>query len=172
MGTDKGLLPYKGKELIRHVIDALKPLSAEIYIIANGDAYGKFGIKCYPDHIAHGGPLGGIHTGLLHSNTDWIFCVACDMPYLDAELIRFLASQRENYQAVVPFHHGNPEPLCAFYHKSGMVIFEEALGNGRFKIQNAYSGLNYLHVDIPEAFFRLKNPFSNFNTPGDMEQEL
>lgn len=171
MGSDKGVMWYNGKELIRHVMDALKPLSTEMCIIGNENPYGRFGLPCYPDIIPHAGPLGGIHSGLQHARTEWILCIACDMPFTDPELIRLLASNRQGYQAVVPFHHGNPEPLCAFYHKSGMVIFEEAIRNGDYKIQRAYARLHFLHVDVPEKFFFRQNPFSNFNTPGDLERK-
>jgi molybdopterin-guanine dinucleotide biosynthesis protein A len=44
--------------------------------------------------------------------------VACGMPLLNAELLTYLHSLREGYEAVVPVLKGRPESTHALYSKS------------------------------------------------------
>ena len=51
MGTEKGLILYKNKPFVKHIIEAMKPLVNNIIIICNTRAYERFGFKCYEDLI-------------------------------------------------------------------------------------------------------------------------
>lgn len=69
------------------------------------------------DVIEGRGPLGGLHTALYHAASEWVFVLACDLPFVTADLIRRLAEFRdEQHGAVIPEQpDGRPQPLCAFY---------------------------------------------------------
>lgn len=69
------------------------------------------------DVIEGRGPLGGLHTALYHAASEWVFVLACDLPFVTAELIGRLAEFRdEEHGAVIPEQpDGRPQPLCAFY---------------------------------------------------------
>jgi len=45
------------------------------------------------------------------------FVLSCDMPFVSKELIRYILSKKEGYQAVMPINNGFAEPLCAYYRK-------------------------------------------------------
>ena len=47
MGTDKGLISYKNKTFIEHIITAIQPFVDEIIIISNLNSYDKFELKRY-----------------------------------------------------------------------------------------------------------------------------
>ena len=61
------------------------------------------------------GSLGGIYTGLAAASNPWIFVVACDMPFLDTNLIEHMLSLRARHDVVVPVVEGHPEPTHAAY---------------------------------------------------------
>ena len=63
------------------------------------------------------GPLAGIETGLAASQSDLNFVLACDMPLVNADLVRYLAGLAEGYQAVVSRLEGWPKPLHAVYRR-------------------------------------------------------
>ena len=83
MGTEKGLMPFRGKPMIRHIIDLLQSLDINpIQIITQHGAYEQFELPCYPDLIQNKGPLGGIYSGLVHSTATKNLVLGCDMPFL------------------------------------------------------------------------------------------
>lgn len=69
------------------------------------------------DLVEDRGPLGGLHTALASTTADWIFLLACDLPFVSADLIeRLSAFMSEEVGAVVPEQpDGRLQPLCAFY---------------------------------------------------------
>src|SRR5688572_33465590 len=95
MGTDKGLVPFRGKEMIRWSIDLLQPIFNDVYLVANRPEYAKFGLPVLSDMLHEKGPIGGIYTALTSSNTTWNFIMACDMPFMNNQVIHKLISDCE-----------------------------------------------------------------------------
>jgi len=88
-GQDKGLIEYKDKKLIEHVIARMKPQVDEIIISANRNIqqYEKFGYKVVSDTTDNYlGPLAGINSALTLCSYDLLLVVACDMPDLPIDL--------------------------------------------------------------------------------------
>src|SRR5439155_1414879 len=67
------------------------------------------------DRFPGAGPLAGIHAALLAARHPHAFVAACDMPGLDADVIRFLLARIGDADAVVPRWDGDVEPLHAVY---------------------------------------------------------
>ena len=95
MGTEKGLILYKNKPFVKHIIEAMKPLVNNIIIICNTRAYERFGFKCYEDLIKNTGPLAGIYTGLSYSKTDNNLIVSCDIPLVNTVVLQKLIDQKK-----------------------------------------------------------------------------
>ena len=106
MGTDKGLLPVDGENIVERIIAAMKSSVQEIIIITNGNNYDYLGYKVYNDLIKNCGPMGGIYTGLSFSKTDKNFVVSCDMPFVSKELVQFMVEGASNCQIAIPLHNG------------------------------------------------------------------
>src|SRR6185295_5785164 len=57
------------------------------------------------------GALGGIHAALAACKSEWAIVVACDLPFVTAELFSFLASFCLDHEAIVPIQQdGRPQP--------------------------------------------------------------
>jgi len=167
MGTEKGLILYKNKPFVEHIIEAMNPLVDNIIIISNNKAYESFGFKCYEDLIKNTGPLAGIYTGLNYSKTDHNLIVSCDIPLVNAVVLQKLIDQKNDASEVIQLQsQGKNMPLIALYKKSCEVIFMEELHQNQKKVQKALKKCNVKTVVIDES---LEQVTANINTPEDLE---
>ncbi|HZW35647.1 MAG TPA: formate dehydrogenase accessory sulfurtransferase FdhD, partial [Candidatus Deferrimicrobiaceae bacterium] len=93
MGSHKALLPYQGGRFIDAIHRQMASLFREVLVVTNTPELFDF-LPCrkVPDLIPGMGVLSGIHSGLQHSPTSYVFVVGCDMPNLNPALIRHIAS--------------------------------------------------------------------------------
>jgi molybdopterin-guanine dinucleotide biosynthesis protein A len=170
MGSNKALLPYRGGLFIESIHRRLAALFPEVLLVTNTPEQYDF-LPCrkagdiYPDM----GALAGLHSGLHHSATPHIFAVACDMPYLDDRLIRYLVGQRHKGDLVIPEGEGGFEPLHAVYGRACLPHMEESLRANRRRIVSFFDRVQLVKVDrgISAAFDPEFRSFSNINTPDD-----
>lgn len=173
MGTDKAMLEIDGKPLIRHAYDTLTTLFPPPLLITNSPERYRF-LNCptaadlYPGE----GSLAGIHAALTHSPTDLVFLVACDMPYLSPEVIRFLCSLSDNHDAVVARSSDGIEPLHALYRRSCLPVMEQMLQQGEKRIRDALGRVNTRYVAWDELSHLpgVHQTFLNLNTPDDFSR--
>ena len=90
MGTDKGLLKLNGKSMVEYVIDALTEMCSRVLIVSNNIEYRRYGIDVVKDIYEDKGPLGGLYSGLMNSNSQVNICVSCDIPNVNADVFKFL----------------------------------------------------------------------------------
>ncbi len=115
MGRDKALLPIGPRTLIETVVTRLREVCGEILLVTNTpEAYGHLGLPMVPDALPPGQSLVGIYTGVRHVGRPAFVC-ACDMPFLNPALIRFMGALAEGADVVIPRHGSEYEPLHAVY---------------------------------------------------------
>jgi molybdenum cofactor guanylyltransferase len=132
MGTDKALIPYRSKPLIRYSIDLALCFTETILISTNQDSLQDFGFPVIKDKYPLKAPLAGIHAGLLESKTEWNLVLTCDMPNVSILLIEYLISQvEEKTGLILPGHDGFVEPLCGLYHRSLINLIESNFGENK-----------------------------------------
>ncbi|HDP79937.1 MAG TPA: molybdenum cofactor guanylyltransferase [Spirochaetes bacterium] len=170
-GRDKSLFAYRGKPLIEHVLGVLSGIFETNIIIADECAkFAHLGLPCHADLIPGMGPLGGLYTGLSAVKTPRLFAVACDMPGLDAGLIRHLASVSGAADVTVPFVDGNYEALHAVYSKNCEPAVKKTLDAGRRRIVSFFDEVDVRKVE-EEEILRYAEPgmvFGNINTMEDL----
>lgn len=175
MGTNKALLKIDEITVIERIANELKKCVDEIIIVTNHmDNYRFLGYPMVEDIYKEKGPMGGIHAGLLASNTEKNLVVACDMPFISADLGRFLLEQLDEYQVVVPDIDDQFHPLFAAYKKELAGPIEEALKNDQLRIRFFFKQLNTKTVyreDLNKAniLFNEENVY-NMNYPEDYEK--
>lgn len=174
MGKNKALLKIGDLLLIEMVYSSIAALFADVIIVTNTpDIYAFIPCPKVPDIYPGAGSIAGLHAGLHASGTDRVFVVACDMPFLNADLIRFLCQSAEGYDAVVPLDQsGRPEPLHALYAKSALIAMQQAIECGDKKIIKLLGRMatrmvpNDLFQNIPGA----DKSFRNLNTPEEYDE--
>lgn len=133
-GTPKGLLAVGGVRLIDRVVDALTEATGSApALVANAPDAARWrpGLAVLPDVVPGIGALGGILTAV--ETLGAAVCVAWDMPFVPAALLRALAGGLAHADAVVPESSGSPrgvEPLCAAYGPACGPAIRAALARG------------------------------------------
>jgi molybdopterin-guanine dinucleotide biosynthesis protein A len=174
---NKALERIGGKALIERVIDSLVPLTTEVLaVVAQPEQATALrlppSVRVVSDRYPGGGSLGGIFTGLDASAEPWSLVVACDMPFLNRELLRHLIKETSNVDAVVPCLGGQPEPLHALYSKACLAPMERMLQAGQLKIAPLFDAVRVRYVD-EETIDRIDPhhlSFFNINTQADLEE--
>jgi len=171
---DKSLFPYKGKPLIMHVIDAIRPAFQQIAIIA--DDTGKFahiGIPVITDTIKGRGPLGGIYSALCHAEGMNAFVFACDMPDLSIGLIQYMLSLSPEYDVIIPKQGSFYEPLHAVYSARCLGPIKELLESGENRVVRFFGSVAVREVTEDEIRRFSDDPcrvFHNINYKKDIRE--
>lgn len=171
IGTNKAFLKIGEKTIIDQILAGFESIFREIMIVTSEIKQSCFleRSRVVPDIIPSKGPLGGIYTGLVKSNSFYNFVVACDMPFLNQDLVRYLLEERNGYDVVVPEYKGRLQPLCAVYSKDCIRPIETELSRNSLKITDFFQ---YVRAKIItekeiESFDPEKLCFVNINTPQD-----
>jgi molybdopterin-guanine dinucleotide biosynthesis protein A len=170
MGSNKALLPYRGGRFIEAIHRQLAALFDSVLLVTNTpEQYDFLDCPMVPDIHPGMGALAGLHSGLHHSRTPHIFAVACDMPYLDDDLIRALVARRHGADVVIPEGLHGLEPLHAVYGRGCLPFMEEALLSGRRRIVSFFDHVRVLRYSREQvvAIDPALDSFRNINTPED-----
>ena len=168
---DKSFVSFEGRPLIETVIEQVEGLGDELILITNKPGeYARFGLPMFGDVYPDHGPLGGIYTAVHHARHPYILIVACDMPWLNRDLLAHLIALRETADIIVPRWTQFPEPLHAIYSKRCLPPIEANLKAKRLKIVNFYGQVSVRFVDRKEIerFDEDGRSFANINTPQDL----
>lgn len=171
MGSDKGLVPFKGKKMIEHIIATCKSLTNNIGIVTNNPDYNFTGLTLVADVIKDNGPLAGIYSALLNSKTNYNLVISCDMPLLNVEILDFLLQQCDNnHQAFVIKHNGQTEPLCAVYTSDCRDVFKKRIEAEQLGVYHALKDVKCKYVDVSNEPFYSEQAFINVNSPDELQQ--
>jgi len=132
-GRDKGLLGYKGKAMIDHVIDRLSPQVEELFISANRNLedYAQRGYPVLTDTLPdYSGPLAGVLVGLEKAHFDWLVVSPCDTPLLPLDLVDRLCRARGKSRAVVAKDPQRTHYTTLMLHKDRLGALDAYLERG------------------------------------------
>jgi molybdopterin-guanine dinucleotide biosynthesis protein A len=171
MGRDKALIDYQGRPIIAHVIETLRALADDIIVVSNRlDLYSSFGARVVADYDPPCGPLGGIAVGLQAAQYPLVVVVACDMPFLNVKLLRWMIDLARGYDAVVPQTGAEFEPLHAVYRRECYGPIARRLERGERRVISFFADVRLRPVPEPE--WRMLDPAGrslvNLNTPDDL----
>ncbi len=173
MGADKAFLRVAGVPMIERVLRSLQSVFDDVIIVTNNpEQYAAYRVKIVTDEIAARGPLTGIYTGLLRSEDEYNFIVACDMPFLNSDLISYMAGTAEGHDVVIPSIDGRLEPLHALYRKRLIPLIEDQIRHDQRSIRGLFGQVRMRYVTEQEIdrFDPGRKSFKNLNTPQDYEE--
>ncbi len=172
MGENKAFLKVKGERIIDRTIGIFRELFDEIVLVTNDPlAYLEFDLKIVTDIVKGKAALGGIYTGLFHSSFDQAFACPCDMPFLNADFIRYIKGKAKGYDIVVPKKEEGLQPLHAIYSRRCMPAMKKNMDEGRLKIIDFYKKARVLEIppNIVSSFDPEGKIFFNVNSPEDLK---
>jgi molybdopterin-guanine dinucleotide biosynthesis protein A len=179
-GVDKSRIPVGGAPLIHSISELLRDLFPQVILVTNRpDLHQDLpdGVQIVSDQYRGRGPLGGLHAGLSRSETDAVFCLACDMPSLDRDLIQAQAEQfrrslDKGCQVLIPRIGKLIEPLHGIYLKAlEPLVREICSGPGGYSIRVLLARARTCYWELEDTP-RIRSAFFNLNTPKDLSVHL
>ncbi len=178
LGRSKALEVINGKSLVERVIERLAPLSSRILVVTSGEQFelpGNHPAEIFEDVYPERGPIGGLYTGLMASKSQTNIVVACDMPFLNTELLSYMVGLSSDFDAVVPrVEKGMIEPLHAVYSSNCLSTIGKQMENNHLSI---HAFLDKVHVRYIERTESEKlDPqllsFFNINYQSDLDRAI
>ncbi len=172
LGKEKAFLKVGKSRIMDRIFIVFKALFEEIVLVTNNPAaFLEWDVTIVTDVFNVRSALTGIHTGLFYSAYSHAFISACDTPFLNKEIVKYLLSCIDSTTDVIlPLTSAGLEPLCAVYSKTILSNIEKQLRHGNLKIQNAFGKYHVQKISEPQL--RDKDPellsFFNINTPEDL----
>ena len=173
LGMDKSFVNVNGQSLVEQIVAKLAKLSDDVIIVTNSpEKYDHLKARLVGDIYPGKGALGGIYSGLRTAANAYSLVVACDMPFLDLSLLRYMILLARGHDVVIPKVRGLPEPLHAIYSKSCLEPIDRLLARGGLKIIDFFSEVRVRYVEESEVdiFDPQHLSFFNVNTPNDLEE--
>ncbi|MCJ7807065.1 MAG: molybdenum cofactor guanylyltransferase [Clostridia bacterium] len=177
LGRPKALLDFQGQTLIELMVEHLGLYFKQVTVVTDRPGlYTNLPVLLTADLLAdqQKSPLRGIHAGLSASDFPCQFVVACDMPFLNLNLIAYMSRFSSDYDAVVPRINSYFQPLHAFYSRSCIAVIENQLKQECYKVTDFYASLKirYIGEDEIMRFDPDQQSFININTGADYEEAL
>ena len=179
MGTDKAWLEIGGRPMIERVIEAVRPVASTVSVIANDSSYARLGLRVFEDTNKGIGPLEAIRTALANSSEDRALVVACDLPFVTAELFEFLIAKSGLHQAIVPVgEDGKIETLCGVYARDALECVTDLIERGERMVRVLFAEVSTClvpfndlkHLSGSEHFFENVNSRSDYLKVRDLTE--
>jgi molybdopterin-guanine dinucleotide biosynthesis protein A len=183
-GQDKGVLELANKPLIKHVIDAVKPVVDEVIVVANSQErvakYAKIvaaDVRFAVDSGKLHGPLVGALTGFESARGKYALLLSFDMPFVSEKVVSLLFELCLNKAAAVPrWPDGKVEPLHAVYQtRAALDATRSAVDEGQLDMQalvEGMRGVRYVSTLVIQQLDPDFRTFFNINTPLDLKKAM
>jgi molybdopterin-guanine dinucleotide biosynthesis protein A len=170
MQQDKGALRYHGADQRSHVQGLLQPFCEEVYVSCNASQVAAVSgrLPYLEDRFLGLGPVGGILTALQHNpNAAWL-AVACDLPFLSAETLRYLVQHRDPTKMATAFYDSDgrfPEPLLTIWEPRSYGALLQFLSLGYSCPRKTLINSDVKLLSVPDV-----KELRNVNDPAAYEQ--
>jgi molybdenum cofactor guanylyltransferase len=133
MGEDKRLIDYHGKTQEQYLFDLLSIYCSEVYVSINQNQTTDLS-HIFDLDLSVKSPLVGIISAFdKHPETVWLV-IACDMPFINQEVIEYLINHRNPEKFATAFlnpEENFPEPLLTIYEPKILEKLQGAVNQGK-----------------------------------------
>lgn len=170
-GINKGLVEFKSRPMIAHVINRLEPQVDELLINANQkiEDYQRLGHKVFADSIGgFAGPLAGLQAGMVAAKNELVATAPCDSPFLPLDMVARLrkALIANDAQLSVVVTGSQPQPVFCLCYRKLLPHLTAYLESGGRKIDTWYATLKIAEVDFGDE----TEAFMNINTRQELDR--
>jgi len=175
MGKDKAGLKLDGRLMIlQSIARKLLTISDEVIVATDGRRYDDLiiRVKWVDDVYPGAGSLVGLYSGLKEASSDYALVVACDMPFLNLELLRYMIALPRDYDILAPRMGDKIEPLHAIYSRNCLTAIARLLEAGHKKIMDLYDEVRvrYISQEVIDKYDPEHRSFFNINTPDQLAE--
>ena len=178
-GREKYLFEYEGETFLERLLSALRDTVDEIIIVARDDMHCRrfeeicagFDAKIVADIRKGLGPVGGLHAAVQAAGGETLFAVACDMPFVNRDVIKYLFSFSDGYDAVIPrWNEGFIEPLHAVYRRDALEKYMHS--HKSLSLRDMIGSINSYYVDVDDLrrYDADLRTFTNINNLNELEK--
>ena len=173
MGEDKGFLKLNGKTFMSSIIAALNPIVGEIIIVSNNSEYDVFNLKRVADSMEESGPLAGLYSGLLHSETENNIVLSCDVPLISTSVLKKLLEGAPSEAEVIQFEsEGKTIPLVAMYKKKCRHHFLKLLQTNERRLRFAIDQLDVKTITLDSELGKTVRNINTISELKDLKHEF
>jgi len=176
LGRNKAFIELGGENLLQRIISRLSFIGGDIIIVVaeDGQLFQKTGnkkVSIVKDIYPAKGPLIGIYSGLVNSNSPFNFVAACDMPLLNKELITYLLEVSTGFDITIPRLGKLVEPLHAVYSKNCLWAIGKLIVDNSLKVDRLLDMVKVRYVEKEEIddIDPEHLSFFNVNTKTDLD---
>ena len=175
-GQDKSALAVRGRSLLPTLVEELTGITDDVLVVGRREASPDLtaSVRFVSDRAPGCGPLGGLDAALAHARHETVVLVACDMPFVTAPLLAYLAALIRHpgvpaMEAVVPRTERGYHPLCAAYHRACHDAVAGRIADRRFAMKGLLQDLIVRDVTCEELseFGDPDRLLTNINTAQD-----
>ncbi len=157
-GSDKAMFRVEGSTMLERAVSLLSSVSCDPIFVVGGGAEQRqvTGTKYVPDKYPGEGPLGALLSALGSAATSWTMVIACDLPYLNVDVLEALLGHQTSADVVLARTSRGPEPLVGLYSQTVQPQFEAAFASGTRAMSDALEFVTVDHV-LTTASKQLRN---------------
>lgn len=188
LGQDKALILVQGMPLLRRTCEVALACTSQVYVVTPRPQIYQplLPPQCQlvleqplSNEPQPHGPLVGFAQGLAVIPTEWVLLLACDLPYLQADLLQHWMQQLDALEpaiaALLPRHEQGWEPLCGFYRADSLPRLNTFMQQGgrsfqRWLAQETVQAIAFSPVE--SIRLREQQMLFNCNTPADLEEVM
>ena len=166
MGRPKAWLPWRGRTMVEHVVECLRPVVDEVVVVTSADLdLPPLEARVVTDREEGRGPLAGIREGLSAARSELAFVTSTDAPFLTRDHV---CSLFDRGGAVAPVAEGRVQVLSAIYPcsawKQADLLLERGIARPLALLELVgYEGLEQGEVESDSE----EPPWRGFNTPAE-----
>jgi molybdopterin-guanine dinucleotide biosynthesis protein A len=169
-GRDKSRLVVEGRPIIVRQLQVLQQVATRVTLVGSDvERFADLGLPVLSDRLPDKGALGGIYTAVAAAQAPRVIVVACDLPFLDAGLLRRLVEVSEGHDGAWIVTPRGVEPLLACYARDSAPRILTLIEAGQLKVAELGRTLD-MAVLGPEDVARFgpaERLLTNVNTPDD-----
>jgi molybdopterin-guanine dinucleotide biosynthesis protein A len=173
MQRDKAAIEYHGQSQLHWTFHLLSHVCAATFVSVRPDQREestRAGLPQIVDRQPGIGPIAGISAALhAHPKAAWLV-VACDLPFLNEQTLRYLVEHRAAHRIATAFksnHDGLPEPLCAIWEPAAREPVLAFVAAGKQCPRKFLINADTLLLDLPDA-----QSLDNVNTADEFRSAL
>lgn len=166
MGKDKALLPFDGyNSMSAYQYEKLKRIFEHVYLSTKEKKFDFNAPLIIDRHEVHS-PLAGLVSVFETLDTDAVFVLSVDMPFIgEEEITPVIEASKGAEDAVIAQSPEGTEPLCGLYRRTILPMAQEQLAKNHHRLMTLLENADTTFVPFGEA-----QAFMNLNRPEDYEK--
>jgi len=174
MGEDKRFILVGQRTLFERSCAVLSELFEQVCVVIAQDSPSlQTAVPVARDLIPDCGSLGGLYTGLRLAQTPHIFLAACDMPFLNPDVIQYMVRLKDQADIVISRWAARLQPTHAVYGQKCLPVIEKMMNLHNKKIHSMIDNPTLrVHVIAEREIRQIDRDgrsMFNINTPSDLE---